>query len=65
MEDTAVTLARLEERIQHLHKDIDEMNAAVTELRATSNRWKGAFIVILAVGGLIGFIADWTINLIK
>ena len=65
MEDTAVTLARLEERIQHLHKDIDEMKADVTELLATSNRWKGAFIVILAVGGLIGFIADWTINLIK
>lgn len=65
MEDMAVTLARLEERLEHLHKDVDEMKADVTELRATSNRWKGAFIVILAVGGLLGFIADWTINLIR
>ena len=38
-----VTLARLEERLAQLSDEVRHVHEEVSELKATANRWKGAF----------------------
>ena len=59
-ESVEVTLARMEERLESLSKDVREINDEVKDLRAQAHRWKGAFWVMVAFGGLIG----WLVNLL-
>jgi hypothetical protein len=42
-----VALARLEERVEALQDDMKEIKSDMCELRATANRWKGAFWVMM------------------
>lgn len=58
-ESVAVAIARLEERVASMHNDMNEMKTDITELRATANRWKGAFWVLVGLGGTIGVIANF------
>ena len=62
-EAVEVTLARLEERIAQLSDEVRHVHEEVSELKATANRWKGAFWVMLALGGRAGtfanFLAGW------
>jgi hypothetical protein len=62
-EPVEVTLARLEERISQLSDEVRHVHEEVSELKATANRWKGAFWVMLALGGVAGtfanFLAGW------
>lgn len=62
-EAVEVTLARLEERIAQLSDEVRHVHEEVSELKATANRWKGAFWVMLALGGVAGtfanFLAGW------
>lgn len=62
-EAVEVTLARLEERIAQLSDEVRHVHEEVSELKATANRWKGAFWVMLALGGIAGtfanFLAGW------
>jgi hypothetical protein len=62
-EAVEVTLARLEERIKTMSDEVRHVHEEVSELKATANRWKGAFWVILALGGVAGtfanFLAGW------
>ena len=53
-----VALARLEERVEALQEDMKEMKSDMSELRATANRWKGAFWVMMGLGGVVGVIAN-------
>lgn len=55
-EPVEVTLARLEERIKTLSDEVRHVHEEVSDLKATANRWKGAFWVILAMGGLVGWL---------
>ena len=58
-ESLNVAIARLEERVANMHSDMNEMKSDITELRATANRWKGAFWVLVGLGGTIGVIANF------
>ena len=62
-EAVEVTLARLEKRIKTMSDGARHVHEEVSELKATANRWKGAFWVILALGGVAGtfanFLAGW------
>ena len=60
-----VALARLEERVEALQDDMKEMKSAMSELRATANRWKGAFWVMMGLGGVVGVIANITTGWLK
>ena len=60
-----VALARLEERVEALQEDMKEMKSDMSELRATANRWKGAFWVMMGLGGAVGVIANITTGWIK
>lgn len=55
-EPVEVTLARLEERIKTLSDEVRHVHEEVSDLKATANRWKGAFWVMLAMGGLVGWL---------
>ncbi|MDJ0686440.1 MAG: hypothetical protein QNJ84_17275 [Alphaproteobacteria bacterium] len=61
-----------------LHKDIGALTASVGELKreiaglkkdvsaltAQANRWKGAFVVLLAAGGVVGWLSDRVLKFI-
>jgi hypothetical protein len=57
MEPVEVTLARLEERIKTLSDEVRHVHEEVSDLKAQANRWKGAFWVMVALGGLVGTFA--------
>jgi len=60
-----VALARLEERVEALQEDMKDMKSDMSELRATANRWKGAFWVMMGLGGAVGVIANITTGWIR
>lgn len=61
-EPVEVTLARLEERIKTLSDEVRHVHEEVSELKAQANRWKGAFWVMLGLGGVIGTFAHTIIG---
>ena len=56
-EPVEVTLARLEERIKTLADEGRHVHVGVSDLKAQANRWKGAFWVMVAVGGIVGWLS--------
>ena len=60
-----VALARLEERVEALQEDTKEMKSDISELRATANRWKGAFWLIMGLGGVAGIITNLATGWVK
>ena len=60
-----VALARLEERVEALQEDMKDMKFDMSELRATSNRWKGAFWVMMGLGGVVGVIVNFILGWLK
>jgi len=60
-----VALARLEERVEALQEDMKEMKTDMGELRATANRWRGAFWVMMGVAGACGVVANLVTNWLK
>jgi len=61
-EPVEVTLARLEERITQLQDEVRHVHEEVSDLKAQANRWKGAFWVILALGGVVGTLGHLVIG---
>ena len=53
-----VALARLEERVEALQDDMKQIKYDMCELRATANRGKGAFWVMMGFGGVVGIISN-------
>ena len=64
-EKVEVTLARLEERLTQVQDEVRHVHREVSELKAQANRWKGAFWVVIAVGGVIGTVSHLFIGWIK
>ena len=64
-EAVEVTLARLEERISQLSDEVRHVHEEVSDLKATANRWKGAFWVMIALGGVAGTFAHLVIGWMK
>lgn len=62
-EPMEVTLARLEERISQLSDEVRHVHEEVSELKAQANRWKGALWVIIAVGGIAGWVVHTLLGL--
>ena len=44
----------LKERIKTLSDEVSHVHEEVSELKAQANRWKGAFWVMLGIGGIFG-----------
>ena len=64
-EKVEVTLARLEERIKTLSSEVRHVHEEVYDLKAQANRWKGAFWVIIGLGGAVGALAHLFIGWMK
>ena len=64
-EKVEVTLARLEERLTQLQDEVRHVHKEVSDLKAQANRWKGAFWVRLAMGGVVGSIVHLFLGWIK
>ena len=65
MESVEVTLARLEERIKALSDEVRHVHKEVSDLKAQANRWKGAFWLMVAIGGVVGSLAHLFVGWIK
>ena len=65
MESVEVTLARLEERIKTLSDEGRHVHEEVSDLKAQANRWKGAFWLMVAIGGVVGSLAHLFVGWIK
>jgi len=64
-EPVEVTLARLEERLAQVQDEVRHVHKEVSDLKAQANRWKGAFWVMLGVGGVLGSVSHMLIGWIK
>ena len=53
-----IALARLEERVEAMQEDMKEMRDSVKDLKATANRWRGAFWLMMGLGGTIGVVSN-------
>ncbi len=68
MTDDAELLAQvavLTEKVEGIHEDVTGMKGDIKQLTAQANRWKGAFVVLLAIGSLIGWFADKATGMFK
>ena len=54
----AIAVARLEERVEAMQEDMKEMRDSVKDLKATANRWRGAFWLMMGLGGSIGVLSN-------
>tara|TARA_Y100001970_G_C14219123_1_gene851524 strand:+ start:2361 stop:2567 length:207 start_codon:yes stop_codon:yes gene_type:complete len=53
-----IALARLEERVEAMQEDMKEMRDSVKDLKATANRWRGAFWLMMGLAGSIGVLSN-------
>ncbi len=53
-----IALARLEERVESMQEDMRHMKNSMGELKATANRWRGAFWLMMGLAGSIGVISN-------
>lgn len=51
-------LKALNEKFERLEKQQSEMKNEIDGIRDAANRWKGGFIVILAIGSVIGWLTS-------
>lgn len=51
-------IAALRVEVHHLTEAVRELERKVDGLTAQANRWKGAFLVVLSFGAVIGWLAD-------
>ena len=58
IEDHHERLVRLEEQMKHITVTVDKMAPKVDRIDAQANRWKGATVVLLGLGGIAGAILN-------
>jgi chromosome segregation ATPase len=64
-EKVEITVARIEERLTQLQDEVRHVHKEVSDLKAQANRWKGAFWVMLAIGGVVGSVAHLFVGWMK
>lgn len=62
--EEARRLATVEAEVEAIKESLAEMGGDVKSILAMANRWRGGMVVLLAVGGMIGWAADKLIGLI-
>ncbi len=51
-------IAALTVQVEHLTEAVNGLQTSVAGLTAQANRWKGAFVVVLMLGGVMGWLAN-------
>ncbi len=49
-------IAALTVQVQHLTTAVEKLETAVASLTTRADRWKGGFLVVLATGGIMGWL---------
>ena len=49
-------IAALTVQVQHLTTAVERLDAAVARLTTRADRWRGGFLVVLALGGIMGWL---------
>ena len=62
-QEVAIQLGILVGKMDAMETNLSLLQKDTSDLRALANRWRGAFIVILALGAVGGFLTDklWAI----
>ena len=60
-----ISLAKLEERVESIQDDMRELKTDVTQLRATADKWRGGFWGMMALGGVVGVVANFAMGWFK
>lgn len=51
----------IKEQISDLKSELDTIKTHINDIHVMANRWKGGFIVLTALGGIIGWVlSTWT-----
>lgn len=58
LEGISWQLRGLNDKFERLEKQQNEMKTEIDGIRDAANRWKGGFVVILAIGSIIGWLAS-------
>jgi hypothetical protein len=58
-----ISLAKLE--VESIQDDMKELKTDVTQLRATADKWRGGFWVMMALGGVVGVVANLAMGWFK
>ena len=53
-----IALARLEEKVNAMQEDMRELRSSLYDLKATANRWRGAFWLMMGLAGSIGVVSN-------
>ena len=57
----SAAIAALQAEIRNLRDDVQEVRDDVQAIKAQANRWKGAFLAIMTLGAIGGWlIGQWT-----
>ena len=59
------SIARLDERVASLQDEVRHVHQEVSDLKATANRWRGAFWLFMGLAGVAGVISNIAIGWIK
>jgi hypothetical protein len=51
-------LAALRVEVKHLADTVERLTERVEQLTAQANRWRGAFVVIIGLGGALSWVAQ-------
>ena len=65
MAELEICLAKLEERVGAIQDDMRELKTDVTQLRATADKWRGGFWGMMALGGVVGGVANLAMGWFK
>ena len=60
-----ISLAKLEERVESIQDDMKDLKTDVTQLRAPADKWRGGFWVMMALGGVVGVVANFAMGWFK
>lgn len=55
-------LAALQVEVRHLAEAVDKLSERVDALTAQANRWRGAFGVVLVLGGALSWLAQMVVE---
>lgn len=50
---------RLMAEVEQVKREVEQLRVDVRELTEMAHRWRGAFALVLGVGGFLGWVASW------
>ena len=55
-------LSRIIDDIKKMESQIDRLSFDVQQLNLMASRWRGGFMAVLAIGGLLGTVISWVLD---